>query len=1212
MSNIDYVERASEEVQSYLGNVLPSSDVQRLADGENGQLLLLTMPQLVAGFGFTRLDLSGGYSKLYGAFRRAYAAHRIEWDDLDLAFVLCVPEDIAGLHAFGSRVETDVFFCRKYVIAMNGQVGASLARLPFLPLFTERGVAVRPPSAQTFLQQSGVPPVLARYLVKKGERGARSVFDECVEGSFGELPTPERSPRGGVQLTPMEEPDAIRILSISVEGFRAYRQRREFSFGEDLTILFGPNGFGKTSVFDAIDFAFTGEIGRLQTRSEERFRRVASHLDSQNGDSGVTLTVGINGEARRLVRRVTDRKRAELDGISLDRKATLEALTGWRGPSADRIENMVSLFRATHLFSQEDQELAQEFQSSCRLSSQVVARLLAYEDYHATVAKVSEVCDIATKEIRVADHEIEEIARQGEAEHEELEALGRVLPEESGSDDLSRLVDSIGERIAAVGIELTSVEPKLESVRSWRASLETRSSSLDKRSQALRACVSLLEELPRQRQALVRAKRRLESVSSQVAGARKRTSELGDRCREKEGRIDQMRARLTYLDERLETLAWVERTKGAHATLKAEVESLSDQLDEKTRDLEHLGDMEKSLSKRLDDRERRKTSLALALAEKRSELRRGHTILEGMEGWQAKRKRLRTIREKEAGLRNAVMDGWRSTERLQAVLQAEEEKERRLAAEIAIFEEKHGELNELIGTLEDHIEDGVCPTCGQDHGSRRQLLERISTHLGQEVATDERVSRDSARERIEELRSSIEEVEESENVASRELADLGEERDSFVGEVEAFEGQMAEFAMLVGSDPDMARDGVAAQCSQLERQCEERTAELAGEAEESESARRQWETTNRSLRRMQDEITELNGRLEVATRRLERLVEDPRNQGDVGVVSAVEKVREQRNSTETEVASTRKLFEEEGKSLRSDQEARGVCETELAASEAESNALVGEIAKLSARCLEIESQLTANDVDTGEDQEVVLDRARTIGKEASLIDALIEDVANAELVIDAATTRAAYRRLQSRLAGHRSATLELISRRDGYARWLEYFREVMALVTSEQDKAISRFTKEYGPRTSIIQRRLRSVYGFDDIEIRSEGSSILVRVLRGGKVLRPTDYFSQSQQQTLLLGLFLTACVSQNWSGLAPVFLDDPVAHFDDLNVFAFLDLMDGMLNDRGAGKRQLVVSTCDHKFLELAREKFAYRGERVKYYSFEGIGEDGPVVQAS
>ena len=1212
MANLDYEEQTSEEVRSYLGNVLPQSDVRRLADGEERQLLLLTMPQLVAGFGFTSRDLSGGYSRSYGAFKREYAAHRNEWDDLDLAFVLCVPAGIAGLQAFGSRVETDVFFCRKYVVPMNGHVGRSLARLPFLPLFTERGVAVRPPSAQTFLQESGVPAQLARYLVKKGERSARSVFDECVDGIFGKLPTPERSSRRGGRFTSAEETAAIEVKSISIEGFRAYRQKTELSFGEDLTVLFGPNGFGKTSVFDAIDFAFTGEIGRLQTRSEERFRRVASHLDSENGGSGVALTVGIDGETRRLVRRVTERKRAELDGISMDRKAALETLTGWRGPSADRIENMVSLFRATHLFGQEDQELAREFHSNCRLSSDVVARLLAYEDYHATRAKVSDVCDIATKEIRAVDAEVDEIAHLAESESEELESLGRALQRESPSEDLSSLVDAIAKRITAAGIELTSGEPTVETLRSWRVALETRSSSLRRRSEGLRGCLGLLEELPRRRQELVRAEKRLEDVNSRVALARKSTSEAGGQCREKTTRVDRIQARLRYLAERLDTLAWVEANRAAHAALDREVVTTTAGLNEKAGDLDRLGDTEKSLSTRLGDREARKASLTRARAETQSKLERGRAILEGMGGWEAKKKRLRANGEEEERLRKAVMDGWRSMERLGAALQAEEEEAHRLTAEIETTEAKHGELNELIEALEDHIEGGVCPTCGEDHGSRRELLERISTQLGRYVATDERVSRDVARKRIEEIRSTIEEAEKRAEGATSELSALGEERDTLAGEIEAFQVQMVEFGVLVGNDADLARKDVAAQCVELDRQCGEWTGELALASEEFENARTQWETTTRSIRMTQDEIAELNEKVEVASRRLARLVDDRRNQGDVGLASSTATVQEQRNSTETEVASTQKLLEEERESLRIDEESLSVSEAELAASETELDVLVGEIAKLNDRCREIESLLSDAGVEPGEDQDVVFDRARAQAEEASVVNLLIEDVADVELVIDAATTRAAYRRLQSRLAGRRSAKLELKSRRDAYAWWLDYFREVLALVAYEQDKAISTFTKEYGPRTSVIQRRLRSVYGFDDVEIRGEGSNILVRVLRDGKLLRPTDYFSQSQQQTLLLGLFLTACVSQTWSGLAPIFLDDPIAHFDDLNIFAFLDLMDGLLNDYGAGKRQLVVSTCDQKFVELAREKFAYRGERVKYYFFEGIGEDGPIVRTS
>jgi hypothetical protein len=161
----------------------------------------------------------------------------------------------------------------------------------------------------------------------------------------------------------------------------------------------------------------------------------------------------------------------------------------------------------------------------------------------------------------------------------------------------------------------------------------------------------------------------------------------------------------------------------------------------------------------------------------------------------------------------------------------------------------------------------------------------------------------------------------------------------------------------------------------------------------------------------------------------------------------------------------------------------------------------------------------------------------------------------------------------------------------------------------EQAAAIANFTRQYGPRTSVIQRRLRSVYGFDDIEIDSHAAEITVAVKRHGVELRPVDYFSQSQQQTLLLGLFLTACSGQNWSSFAPVFLDDPVTHLDDLNTYALLDLIVGLLKS-DFGNRQFIISTCDEKFFQLARQKFRYLNDGARFYRFRAVGEDGPVVE--
>lgn len=72
--------------------------------------------------------------------------------------------------------------------------------------------------------------------------------------------------------------------------------------------------------------------------------------------------------------------------------------------------------------------------------------------------------------------------------------------------------------------------------------------------------------------------------------------------------------------------------------------------------------------------------------------------------------------------------------------------------------------------------------------------------------------------------------------------------------------------------------------------------------------------------------------------------------------------------------------------------------------------------------------------------------------------------------------------------------------------------------------------------------------------------------------------------------------------------MDDPVTHFDDLNMYALLDLILG-LRSSTEGARQFIISTCDEKLLQLARQKFKHMGDEAKFYSFSAIGVSGPMV---
>ncbi len=261
------------------------------------------------------------------------------------------------------------------------------------------------------------------------------------------------------------------------------------------------------------------------------------------------------------------------------------------------------------------------------------------------------------------------------------------------------------------------------------------------------------------------------------------------------------------------------------------------------------------------------------------------------------------------------------------------------------------------------------------------------------------------------------------------------------------------------------------------------------------------------------------------------------------------------------------------------------------------------IAELEAR---LEAQNLAPTLTLDQLAELVKEESR---QEADL--ALLGDSTNnLEISFDAATTAAALSRMNENIRAAEKRKADAERDRGQLRPWEEFFGELCSLLSAQQDMAIANFTREYGPRASVIQRRLRSVYGFDDITLSPDGSDIVVRATRRGETLRPIDYFSQSQQQSLMLALFLTACSSQTWSNFCPILLDDPVTHFDDLNTYAFLDLVVGLL-EAGSGPRQFILSTCDDRVFQLARQKFRHLGSRAAFYAFLSCGEDGPEIES-
>lgn len=108
-------------------------------------------------------------------------------------------------------------------------------------------------------------------------------------------------------------------------------------------------------------------------------------------------------------------------------------------------------------------------------------------------------------------------------------------------------------------------------------------------------------------------------------------------------------------------------------------------------------------------------------------------------------------------------------------------------------------------------------------------------------------------------------------------------------------------------------------------------------------------------------------------------------------------------------------------------------------------------------------------------------------------------------------------------------------------------------------------------------------------------------------IINPSLSFSSAQLNVLALSIFLAIYCKQTWSRLETVFLDDSIQNMDDLNVLSFIDLIYKIRKDK-----QIIISTHDENVSKLIEKKlYPFRSQEKMYiYEYLGYDKTGPLIQ--
>lgn len=649
---------------------------------------------------------------------------------------------------------------------------------------------------------------------------------------------------------------------LELEGFLCFRERRELDFdGSDAWLLWGENGSGKSSVFDAVTFALFG-----RHRDGKRGWDDLIHKERREAFVGFEFEAG--GTRYRVEKRI---KRATRGAARVVPSGMREAGVGLDG---DRVWEEVAGTSTARGFDDWIAEVVglsdEAFVSSVLLTQGQADRLLAAtgSDRFKVLAGIVDLARYERVHAR-ADDRRKRAKADWESARDRAQAIALVTEEElSAAEEACRAAES---QLAAAREEEGRLGDRLARAGEWEALLRDRAEAERK--------LREFEELLSREDAIRRGAERARDLRGtlprlrEAVEARARDAELGGRIEAGEGALARSGAEVARCEGELSEAERVlaARDEEARGLLEAEsrardgLESLAGDwasVEEIARAGERLRELEKDLSRYpadLDEMVERFERAARLLGEREAAARALERMARDWDQWwkargdhareSAEAKREAAAIEEQDRRRAEALAEW---ERLGSAEDAARDRMAKFRHELEAARTRLERLETLDGAAE-------CETCGRplDEGhvelererresarseaeerlrSSKNEYERLSARRG-----ESRRAWEEAGERLETARKRLREIETRRDVASNRMGEAARRWGEGLSELPEAAREGLKGLSEFGSAPDSEENPAMSRL---------------------ETARRDWEESKRAATELEKVKQALEGRRE--------------------------------------------------------------------------------------------------------------------------------------------------------------------------------------------------------------------------------------------------------------------------------------------------------------------------------------------------------------
>lgn len=1113
--------------------------------------------------------------------------------------------------SFYNKLENDIYFCKKYVIALeNKSLDENLLSLPFLPLDNNPILPIiRPPSAQTFLQEMNISGLLARKLIKPQEAAAKTIISEFLDRKFDLPDLNTKLEKENDRQTHIT--DNVRIKKIEISGFRAYRKKQVFDLDADIVILYGPNGLGKTSFFDAIDYVSTGRIGRLTGKkkmNQKEFIEISKHLNSELSESLISLTINKGEDDLVLAKRVDNWNIAYLNNHQIDRKQAIQFITSMSIENM-HIDILEQLFRASHLFGQTDPELLIEFNKKCSLSKEIFIRMLALDDYSSGLLKLELILTEIKKLRNLKNQDIEELHKEINDLQQQINKFPQDERVELNNNLINNLIETINYDIFNLDFgELMNRRLSIDTLFEWQSITD---SKINENSEKLKIQYDILNELPIYNE-------NLKKINNTKLSIRNTLNDINLIKEKKE--FDKIN--IDFFDEQiknkileLKQIATDLERLSEFDRLNLHIRGFKNQLDEITKEEDKVYIEIKSINVQIKDKIGRKQindqrihDLNIQCINIKEKISLFEQIEYEVKSSTRNKERLNNTNSKIIEVEDQLKNTKSQIELLTKSLSQHLNDKEILKVELNKLTKDNYKLTKLLNEIEEFVIDQKCPTCGAEHHTKAALLASIEYQKEKLPLLAEEITKKISfvNTEIDSIASSIDVFEVSEKKIENQLALLKKEVNELYSSQQKFENLILRANNLLNGDYQL--DNNVDHLDTLHSEINIITNEIASLTSENSSINSQLINLNLQIKEIQDINLELISAKAKIIDQLRIRNEELSHYEDI--TNNVKNIEEAKTALisiktikETDLLDLKNKHSQNLNNL--EQKEHKINDLQI---------LVKEYTKTEEFFKkELEAfRFLIKDITVEEEpkQETFASKIKQLENENFALNKLKRQLIDIQIMLDLSSKNALVANLEfqkNELESELAKLQEELKKIITLNTWVCNVKERLEV---QSQSFMAEHLQVLSPLSSIIQQRLRSVYGFSPIKMDTDGDDISVSVNWGDINVKPVDYFSDSQKQMIMLSIFLSCHISQTWSGFSTIFLDDPVTHFDDLNAYGFVELIKGIVTN-SPKKRQFFISTCELRLFEMMQKKFRDIPGQTRFYKFEGIGSDGPLISS-